>query len=78
MESRAPGLSQMLAAVLVLNLVILVSLGLDYIHASGLTRLQWFAFGSAGAAILVGVRTLQTSNKLGLRRRALARLLSYE
>jgi hypothetical protein len=78
MEIRGKGLSFILALVLVLNLIVLVSLGLEYVGASGLTRLQWFALGGTGIAALLSLRAFKLSSELrnGLRRRdTLMRLL---
>jgi hypothetical protein len=78
MEIRGKGLSFILALVLVLNLIVLVSLGLEYVGASGLTRLQWFSLGGTGIAALLSLRAFNMSSELrsGLRRRdTLMRLL---
>ena len=71
MEIQAKGLPSILALVLVLNLVVLVSLGLEYVGASGLNRLQWFALGGTGVAALLSLRAFKLSGELrsGLRRR---------
>ena len=71
METREKGLSIILLVVLVLNLVVLVSLGLEYVGASHLTRLQWFALGSTGAAALLVLRAFKLSSDIwrnGMRR----------
>ncbi len=70
METREKGLPVILLVVLVLNLVVLVSLGLEYVEASRLTRLQWFALGSTGVAALLSVRAFKLSSDLrnGIRR----------
>ena len=70
MEIREKGLPVILGLVLVLNLVVLVSLGLEYVGASRLTRLQWFALGSTGVAALLVLRAFKLSHDLrnGLRR----------
>ncbi len=71
MDIREKGLPLILLIVLVLNLVVLVSLGLEYVGASGLNRLQWFALGSTGIAALLSVRAVKLSAEMrsGLRRR---------
>ncbi len=71
MEIKEKGLPLLLLLVLVLNLVVLVSLGLEYVGASGLTRLQWFALGSTGFAALLSLRAFKLSSELrsGIRRR---------
>ncbi|MBY0505541.1 MAG: hypothetical protein K2X03_16630 [Bryobacteraceae bacterium] len=70
MQTREKGLPLLLLLVLVLNLVVLVSLGLEYIHASHLDRLQWFALGGTGVAALLVLRAFKLSSELrnGLRR----------
>jgi len=70
MENREKGLSFILTLVLVLNLVVLVSLALEYVGASHLTRLQWFALGSTGFAALLALRAVKLSSDLrnGIRR----------
>ena len=81
MEMRGKGLSIILGLVLVLNLAVAISLGLEYVGASRLTRLQWFALGSTGVAALLALRAYTLSNQLstGLRRReTLMRLLWLE
>lgn len=67
---REKGLPLILLVVLVLNLVVLVSLGLEYVEASHLTRLQWFALGGTGVASLLVLRAFKLSSDLrnGLRR----------
>ena len=70
MEIREKGLRLILLLALVLNFVVLVSLGLEYVEASRLTRLQWFALGSTGAAALLVLRAFKLSSDLrnGIRR----------
>jgi len=78
MEIREKGLSAILLGVLVLNLVVLVSLALEYVGASGLTRLQWFALGGTGVAALLSFRAVKLSSDMhvGIRRRdAILRLI---
>lgn len=70
MEIREKGLSSILLLVLVLNLVVMVSLGLEYMGASHLDRVEWFVLGCTGVAALLSLRAFKLSSDLrsGIRR----------
>lgn len=70
MEIREKGLPLILLLVLVLNLVVVVSLGLEYMGASRLDRVQWFVLGCTGIAALLSLRAFKLSSDLrsGIRR----------
>lgn len=71
MEVRGKGLSLILLLVLVLNVMVFVSLALEYTGATGFTRLQWFAIGTTGMALVLCLRAVKLSSELrtGLQRR---------